>query len=257
MDGVVHLAGVSGALMPKRDGHDSELWRVNVDGTRRLFTAARDARLQRGVHVTSAWTVLRPELAARSLYIESRLESELQAFAASTAGFEVTCICPTFVVGAGDRGPNLPGGLVLAFMRGRLPVVPGGGMTWIAAADAAAAIVAALERGTPQTRYVIGAEFVEHRALLARVATITGRRAPSLVAPRSVLAAAGRAADAVVSVAGRRFPLPLGIGVELLSIDGPIDCSESHRALGEPATPLDQALGEAVTWFRTNGYLER
>ena len=115
MDGVVHLAGVSGTLMRKGDPYASELWRINVEGTRRLFAVARNAGLRRGVHVTSAWTVLRH---ARSLYIESRLESERAAFAASTTRFEVSCVCPTFVVGSGDRGPNLPGGLVLAFMRG-------------------------------------------------------------------------------------------------------------------------------------------
>jgi len=126
-------------------------------------------------------------------------------------------------------------------------------MTWIAAEDAAAAIVAALEHGTPRTRYVIGAEFVEHRALFRRVANITGQRPPTLVVPRSVLSGAGRVADAAVSLAGRRFPLPLGIGAELLSIDRPIDCSEAHRALGVPVIPLDHALADAVTWFRSSG----
>jgi dihydroflavonol-4-reductase len=247
MEGLVHLAGVSGALLRRGEERTGELWRVNVEGTRRLFAAAADSGLRRGVHVTSLWTVLRPELASISPYIASRVESERAAF---SVGGEVCCVCPTFVVGAGDRGPNFPGAIVRAVVRGQLVLAPPGGMTWIGVEDAAAAIVSALERGEPRARYVIGAEHVAHRALLTRVARIAARRPPlGTLPPVRVLGAAGALIDATLGLARRRFPIPLRVAMQLLSLDEPIDCRDSWRALGEPRVPLDDALAAAVAWF--------
>lgn len=250
IEGLIHLAGVSGRLMRRGEERRGELWRVNVHGTRRVFAAAQARGLRRAVHVTSLWTVERPDLAQRSPYVASRLESERAAFDLATGGLEVTCVCPTFVVGAGDRGPNFPGALVREVVRGRMLLAPRGGMTWIAVEDAASAIVGALERGRSRERYLLGAEHVEHRALFARVARIAGRRPPLASIPRWLSTGAGGVVDTLLGVAGRRFPIPLRAGMELMSLESPIDCSPSWRALGEPRVPLDHALGAAVAWFR-------
>ncbi len=250
VEGLIHLAGVSGRILRRGEEQSGELWRVNVDGTRSVFEAAAGAGVKRAVHVTSLWTVRRPDLAPESPYVASRLESERAAFAAAGRGLDVACVCPTFVVGAGDRGPNFPGALVRAAARGRMLLAPPGGMTWIAVEDAAAALVAALERGRSLERYVVGAEHVEHRALFARVARIAGRRPPLGAVPRFALSAAGGVVDALVGVADRRFPIPLRAALELLSLDGPIDCTTAWRDLGAPRVPLDEALAAAVAWFR-------
>src|SRR5262245_65801405 len=151
-EGLVHLAGVSGRLMRRGAERTNELWRVNVEGTARLFAEAARCGVRRAVHVTSLWTVRRPDLATISPYVESRIESERAALSVAGERLAVTCVCPTFVVGAGDRGPNFPGALVRAVVRGHMVLVPPGGMTWIAVEDAAAAIVAALERGASKER---------------------------------------------------------------------------------------------------------
>src|SRR5687768_8158251 len=88
VEGLIHLAGVAGRLMRRGEERSGDLWQVNVEGTRRVFAAAAAGGVRRGVHVTSLWTVARPELAATSPYVASRLESERAAFA---AGFDVTC----------------------------------------------------------------------------------------------------------------------------------------------------------------------
>lgn len=252
MDGLIHLAGISGKVLRRGDpGH--ELRRVNVDDTIRLFEAARAAGVRRGVLVTSMWTVLRPDLADRSPYVRSRLDSEQGAVAAGGASLATVVLCPSFVVGAGDRGPNMPGGVVRALLRGRMPIVPAAGATWISVTDTADAVVAALERGPAGQRYVLGAEYITYRNLGRAVAKLAGRRGPWLTAPAGALRAAGAIGDLALAAIGRRAPIPMRAGIDLLC-QTPVDCSASWTALGRPKVHVIDAVGEAVAWFRSNGY---
>jgi dihydroflavonol-4-reductase len=247
VDGLIHLAGISGTML-RRGDPGRELRAVNVDGTRRLFTAAREAGARRGVLVTSMWTALRPELAAISPYVRSRLDSEAAAVEAGGTSLAAMLLCPTFVVGAADRGPNFPGAVVRAFLRRRLPIAPPGGSMWIAAADAAGAMCAALTRGEPGRRYVLGAEYLTYRDVGAIVGAITGGRTP-WIAPHAVVGPGGAVADAALGLLGRRAPIPMKVGVELLCQREPIDCAPTWRALGPPRIPVRDAIAEAVAWF--------
>jgi len=249
VDGLVHLAGISGTMLRRGDPGD-ELRRVNVDGTHALFAAARAAGVRRGVLVTSMWTVLRPELAATSPYVRSRVESEQAALDASGASMATVILCPAFVVGAGDRGPNLPGAIVRDLSRGKMRVVPPGGSTWIAADDVARAVRAALERGEPGRRYPLGAEYLSYRDLGAAVAGMTGRRAPRWTAPWGLVRLGGRGADLALALVGKHAPIPMAIGVELLCQREPLDCADAWAALGTPRTRVLDAVQQAVTWFR-------
>lgn len=248
--GLIHLAGISGDLLRRGDpGH--ELRRVNVEGTARLFAAARAAGVRRGVLITSMWTAVRPELAERSPYVRSRLESERAAIDAGGGSLRTVLLCPSFVVGAGDRGPNFPGTIVRAFARGRLPIAPPGGSMWIAVADAAAAICAALAQGEPDRRYVLGAEYLSYRDVGVAVGRVTGRRAPRVVPPEFVRTGAA-IADRLLAAVGRHAPLPMTIGVELLCQPEPIDCAASWGAFGRPRTRVVDAIEQAVDWFRAD-----
>ena len=249
VDAVVHLAGTGGGVHARSDPDAGGLRSVNVEGTRQVFQAARDAGVRRGVLVTSMWTMLRPDLAATSPYVASRMDSEAAALEVSGGKLETVILCPAFVAGARDRGPNLPGALILAAMRGRMPIVPAGGMNWIAATDVALAITAALEQGVPGQRYLVGAEHREHAEFFARIVRRTQRRRPVWTVPRSLLKAIAAAADVTLAVAAKRAPIALRHAVDLLSIDAPLDCTPTWRALGEPGGSVDEAVDEAMAWF--------
>jgi dihydroflavonol-4-reductase len=248
VDGLVHLAGISGTLLSHGDP-GRELRKVNVDGTRSLFQAARRAGVGRGVLVTSMWTVLRPELAAHSPYVRSRIDSEQAAVAAGCAAMRTVILCPTFVVGKGDRGPNFPGAIVRALQRGRLPVIPPGGSTWIGATDSARSIVAALRSGEHGRRYLLGAEYISHRDLASAIAEMTGRRPPRWTAPGSFVRFAARGADAALAALRKRAPIPLRAGADMLCQPTPVDCTPAWAAFGKPEMRVLDAVAEAVAWF--------
>ncbi|MHB8873616.1 MAG: hypothetical protein ACYC8T_08010 [Myxococcaceae bacterium] len=64
----------------------------------------------------------------------------------------------------------------------------------------------------------------------------------------------GVVADAALRLVGRRAPIPMGVGTELLCQRGPIDCGETWSALERPRTAVRDAVQEAAVWFRARGY---
>ena len=254
MEGLVHLAGIGGKVHSLSDAGGGQLRSVNVEGTRSLFEAARRAGVSRAVLVTSMWTMVRPDLASKSTYLTSRIDSEEVVLRLSGGKLETVIACPTFVLGARDRGPNFPGALILSLLRGRLPVVPTGAMDWIAASDTAQMIASALERGEASRRYLLGAEHRTYEELLASVADRAGLRRPLMNVPKSLLRIGGMLGDLALATAWRKAPVPLRFGGNLLSLDGPLDCTPTWRALGEPTARVDDAAQAAIAWFRANGY---
>ncbi len=53
----------------------------------------------------------------------------------------------------------------------------------------------------------------------------------------------------------RPAPVP-GFFVEMLRHMQRYDCSKAIRELDYPRGPVEQAIRDAVTWFRENGYLK-
>lgn len=152
-DAVVHLAAKVDVVGPWE-----EYRRTNVEGTRRMLAAARQAGARRFVHISS------PSVAhagrslagagagpadprrARGSYARSKAVAELEALAADGPDFAVTAVRPHLVWGPGDT--QLVGRILQRAEQGRLPLVgPGTALidtTYVT--NAAEAIVAALDR---------------------------------------------------------------------------------------------------------------
>jgi hypothetical protein len=64
-----------------------------------------------------------------------------------------------------------------------------------------------------------------------------------------VVAPFGALADAALALVGRRAPIPMKVGVEMLCQRAPLDCSPSWAALGAPRIPVRDAIADAVGWF--------
>lgn len=251
IDGLVHLAGISGSML-RRGDPGRELRKTNVEDTALLFEAARRGGARRAVLVTSMWTMVAPELAEVSPYVRSRVDAETAVLA---SGLSTVILCPSFVVGAGDRGPSFPGAIVRAFARGKLPIVPPGGSMWISVQDVASAIGAALERGAHGRRYILGAEYRSYVEVGTAAAVAAGRRMPGWTLPRAAASAIGRMGDRMLWVTGRRAPIPLGPGVNLLCQRAAVDCSGHWTDLGPPRVAVLDAVRDAVTWFQAHGHL--
>jgi dihydroflavonol-4-reductase len=236
---------------------------TNVAGTAGILEAARIAGVERAV-VTSSSATVGPARRGRpaseadhadehrgSAYHSSKIAGERAALAARVPA---VLILPTAPVGARDWKPTPTGTALLTFLRGRVRASVDGGINIVAVRDVAAAHVAALTRGQPRRRYLVGGENLSFDQLWRRLGAVSGRRAPRRRMPHAAALMAGLVDEARCRVVpGARPVVPLE-GVRLARHHMYVDSRRSSDELGVTPSSIDAALEDAVRWYREHGY---
>jgi len=261
-DAVVHLAAkVSFA------GDLADFERTNVDGTRLLLDAARDAGAGRFVFVSSPSVAhtgtsivgdgagpAEPQL-ARGSYARTKAAAELAALAADAPGFAVLAVRPHIVWGPGDT--QLVQRVVDRAAAGRLPVLDAGAAlidtTYVD--NAVNALVAALDRA----EHAHGEAFVvtngEPRPvaeLIAGMCRAAGVTPPAWSVPGTIARAAGAVVEKVWAVRpGADEPPMTRFLAEQLSTAHWFDQRRTREALGwRPEVSLDEGFARLAAHYR-------
>jgi dihydroflavonol-4-reductase len=229
----------------------AEMHRVNVLGTAGILEAARIAGVERAV-VTSSSATLYAHSLTGSAYHRSKVEQERASIAARVPA---VLILPTAPIGPGDAKPTPTGRIVLDFARGKMRVLPPrGGMNVVAVEDVARAHVAALTRGEPRERYVVGGANLTFDELWQMLARATQRPMPRFRIPYAVALGAGYCDELICRIKPERVPAVPLEGVRMSRERMFVEDDRSRRDLGVEPTPVETAIERAVAWYRTNGY---
>jgi dihydroflavonol-4-reductase len=241
----------------------SRIHATNVLGTAGMLEAARLAGLERAVVTSSSATVgpARPGHPAteadhadehgHSAYHDSKIAAERAALAAR---IPTVLVLPTAPVGARDWKPTPTGGAVLTFLRGRVLASVDGGLNVVAVADVARAHVAALERGRPRRRYLVGGRNLSFDELWAKLGAISGRRSPRARMPHTAALLAALVDEARCRVTGAQPVIPLE-GARMARHHMYVDSRRAEDELGVIPSSVDAALEDSVRWYRANGYV--
>ena len=256
VEAVVHLAAKVSLA-----GDPADFVRVNVDGTRALVDAARQAGVRRFVFVSSpsvahtgsslvgAGAGPAEPARARGDYARTKAAAELVALGADAPGFAVVAVRPHLVWGPGDT--QLVGRIVDRARTGRLPVLDSGAalIDTLYVDNAASAMVAALthaaDDGVHGNAYVVtNGEPRPVAELLAGICTASGVPAPRLHVPAGVARAAGSLVEAVWRVRpGQDEPPMTRFLAEQLSTAHWFDQRRTRRDLEwAPAVSIDEGL---------------
>ncbi len=237
---------------------------TNVAGTAGILEAARLAGIERAVVTSSSSTVgaARGRQPAteddhadehgHSAYHDSKIASERAALAAR---LPAVVILPTAPVGARDWKPTPTGAALLTFLRGRVLASIGGGLNIVAVGDVARAHVAALERGRPRRRYLVGGENVSFDQLWSKLAALSGRRAPRHRMPYAAALLAALVDEARCRVMTGRQPVVPLEGVRMSREHMYVDSSRAAQELGIVTSSVDSALEDSVRWYRDHRYV--
>ncbi|MDQ0800828.1 NAD-dependent epimerase/dehydratase family protein [Arthrobacter sp. SLBN-112] len=262
VEAVVHLAAKVSFT-----GRAAEFDEVNVQGTRRLLHAAREAGVRDLVYVSSpsvantgaAIAGVGAEPAdpdhAHGNYSRTKARAELVALAADAADFRVTAVRPHVVWGPGDT--QLVERVLARAARGRLPLLDAGAAlidtTFVD--NAAAAIVAALDRiGHVHGRALVvsNGEPRPVGELLAGICAAGGVPAPSWSVPGKLARLAGSVVERAWLRAGRQDEPPMtAFLAEQLSTAHWFDQRETRKLLDwVPEVSLDEGLARLAEYYR-------
>lgn len=262
---VVHTA----ALYSFAPRDRAQIHAVNVVGTEGLMTAAYLAGVERAVLTSSSATIgherndkpadetCYPEhcislVNKRGDYHYSKLEQERAAFAGRVP---VVAILPTAPVGPGDWKPTPTGKMVFDFMQGKITAkAPGhGGLNLVAVEDVAKMHVAALTKGRPGERYIIGGENLSMDEIWQMLSEITGKPMPSWRAPYALALTAAYVEEVRCRINPSATPLAPLEGVRMSRDRQFADTSKARASLDYEPTHVRAALDRAVAWYNASG----
>jgi dihydroflavonol-4-reductase len=239
-----------------------DLYRSNVDGTRHLLDAARNAGVERIVYTSTVGCIgiphgaLGTEDTPVSLddmaghYKRSKFLAEQAALEFARDGLPVVIVNPTAPIGDHDVKPTPTGKIVLDFLNGDMPAFIDTGLNVVDVRDTAEGHLLACERGRAGERYILGSENLTLAQILEKLAAITGRKAPSVRLPYAVAYLAGAASTAWAEITGNPPRVPLE-GVRMARKKMWVSHAKAGRELGFRPGPAETALRRAVEWVST------
>ena len=248
------------------------MYEANVEGTRNVLSAAAKAGCLKLVYTSTVGCIGLPQAANGRLvpsdestpvsetqmsnhYKRSKWQAEQVANQLVRDGLPIIIVNPTAPIGPRDVKPTPTGQIIVDFLNRKMPAYLDTGLNWVHVRDVASGHILAAEKGRVGERYILGhAEgnwaMKEAFAILQE---LTGVPAPRVRIPYSVALAAAHVNEAVSSITGNPPKAPLA-GVRMAKYKMFFDPRKAIRELGLPQTPPQQALADAVEWFRKHGY---
>lgn len=261
-DAVIHTAGNTSCDWREL----AQLEAVNVVGTRNVVDAAIRVGARRLVYTSTTSTVGAHDDAsrtadesepltgyrARSPYAITKQRAERIVFAAQARGLEAVVLNPAEVVGAYDY--NLQWGrLLIAAHHDRIPFNPPGGASYCAAADVGRAHVAALTRGRPGERYLLGGQNSRISRFIEVVADTVGKpvRVPDTDYRRLKLKA--RLQESLPKYVPGTPPVE-SYRMRVMGCTYYFDSGKAERELGYRSVSLEDMVRASADWYRTHGF---
>jgi dihydroflavonol-4-reductase len=162
---------------------------------------------------------------------------------------------PSTPVGPGDVKPTPTGRMIVEAARGQMPAFVDTGLNIVHVDDVAEGHLAAAEKGRLGERYILGGENMSLAEILAAVCRAVGKRPPWLRLPHGALIPVAIGAEMAARITGRQ-PLITLDAVRMSRKRMYFSSEKAARELGYRPRPARDAIVDAVTWFRANGYLK-
>jgi dihydroflavonol-4-reductase len=265
LDGVASVYHLAGRVARGReDSH--RMYALHVEGTRTLCEAASGAGVKTIVLASSSGTIAVTDdatalpneswpppldIIARWPYYASKYYQErvaLEHF--SGAERRLVIVNPSLLLGPGDERLSSTK-VVLDFLARKIMSVPGGGLSFVDARDAAAGMRAAMAHGRHGERYLLGAANWTFDKFFGRLERLTKVAAPRFSLPSKFAVPGARALHSLY----RQWKLAPPVEpaeVEMAEYFWYFDTSKAARELGFAPRDAAETLQETVTYVREN-----
>ena len=188
-------------------------------------------------------------------YCLSKFHAEEAVFGMVDDGAPIIIASPTLPVGPGDRSQTPPTRMSVAFCKGELPAYLDCRFNLIDARDAATGMILALEKGRTGIRYLLGAENLHLSDWLTILSEETGQPIPRWKVPYSLALSVAWFSEIWADYVSGKMPMATTTGVRLTRRNMFFDPSISINELGLRPRPIREAARDAVSWYRSQGWL--
>jgi dihydroflavonol-4-reductase len=237
---------------------------INVVGTRHVAEAARAEGI-RMVHVSSLDALGiggRSRAADESSppvggvlcpYVVTKREAEAALQESVDRGLAAAIVNPGYLIGPYDWKPS-SGRMLLQVAKGWGLFAPLGANSYCDVRDVVTGILAALERGQPGRRYILGGQVLSYFQAWRIFAEVTGGTPPIVPIGAILRMGAGYAGDLVARLSGREGDIN-SAATAMSAQWRNFSSARAEAELGYRCRPLREAATDAWEWFRRNGYV--
>jgi dihydroflavonol-4-reductase len=162
---------------------------------------------------------------------------------------------PSTPIGPRDIKPTPTGRMVLEAAQGKIPAFVDTGLNLAHVDDVAEGHLLAMAGGRIGERYILGGRDLTLKAMLAEIAALTGRKAPTLALPRAPLYPLACVAEGWAQITGKE-PMLTRDALKMASHHMFFSSAKAEAELGYTARDHREALADAIGWFRDAGYLK-
>jgi dihydroflavonol-4-reductase len=242
------------------------MMRANVDGTGALLQAAQQAGLERIVYTSSVAVLGHQAAGPADETTPSTLEDMVGAYKqakflaeaevsrmVADQGLPAVIVNPSTPIGPRDIKPTPTGRIIVEAAAGRIPAYVDTGLNVVHVDDVADGHLLALDRGRIGERYILGGTNMRLVDILRHIAKRTGRKDRLVRLPRRPLFPIAVAAECLARFTGRE-PMITVDALKMARWYMWFSSAKAERELGYRHRPAEQALDDALAWFRAEGY---
>ncbi|MHC1774954.1 MAG: NAD-dependent epimerase/dehydratase family protein [Lentimicrobium sp.] len=259
-DNVIHAA----AMTPLFNCGNMDFMRANYQGTQKMVGAADRAEVNRIIYVSSSCvfgggtmdcpgTELSEFTGFRynSAYINSKyLAQQWILSEVERKGLPVVVVNPTIMLGPYDCHPS-SGRIILNLLHQHLQFCPVGGKNFIDVRDAAVATCNALTKGILGECYLLASQNLTFTELFEKISKMSGKDVPGIPVPGFILDSFGLTMDLIGILTKRTMAFSYSDASQL-TCSSYFSGAKAVRDLDLPQRPVDEAIYDAIKWFKTH-----
>jgi len=262
--GIVYHLAAAISIVGDRTGN---VRLTNVEGTKNIIRACREAGIGRLVHFSSIHAYSSdpdnqpidenrvPADARSPAYDQTKAAGNRFVREAVEEGLDAVIVAPTAVIGPYDFKPSRMGSVLLKMRKRKLMALVGGGYNWVDVRDVARGAIRAEKKATSGSQYILSGEWCTVRELAESVFRVSGAKPPRLTSPLWLARAVAPFSEMLARF-HHQEPLLTVEAVVTLGSHRLVDGSKAEKDLGCTHRPLDETIGDTLAWFEETGLVE-
>lgn len=184
---------------------------------------------------------------AESPYVLGKMQAEkfVEQFI-KEKNADIRRVYPSWVVGPNDARLTPPHKVIKDFLEKGAPVYFDGGVSIASVEEVAKGHVAAYEKGSFASTYILSGENITFKRLYELLAANSRQKMPSLKMPKFAIVLAAWILSRVFKLFGKEFPISPEYAKAVVGTFSWYDCSKAKHELGYQTPPVEAILKNAV-----------